>query len=100
MQDIVFIGDEVTATAFRLAGIDILLAEDQNVARIVTDALGQWRMILTTTEIGRSLPVALYERLLKSQEPLVVFLPDLAGRVDALDLEARVRRELGIDVGK
>lgn len=97
MQDILFIGDEVTAAGFRMAGVETRVAGDGEGVRIVTEELPRRRMILLTTELGQALPAPMVERLLQSVEPVVVFLPDLRGRESALDLEARVRRELGIE---
>ncbi|MDQ2092191.1 V-type ATP synthase subunit F [Marimonas arenosa] len=97
MQEILFIGDEVTAAGFRLAGVDTRVAAPGEAAELVTAEMPQRRVILLTTELGQALPKAVMDRLQQSAEPVVVFLPDLPGRAGALDLEARVRRELGIE---
>jgi len=97
MQDVLFIGDEITAAALRMAGIETRVTGDGDAAQAVADEMPKRRIILLTTELGQTLPDAMVEDLLQSVEPVVVFLPDLRGQEGALDLEARVRRELGIE---
>ena len=96
MQEIVFIGDEVTATGFRLVGVETRITAPEDAAEALAAEMARRRVILLTTGLGQALPGPMLERLLQSEEPVVIVLPDLAGWVGALDLEARVRRELGI----
>ncbi len=97
MRDILFIGDEVTAAGFHMAGVDTLVPGAGEGARAVAEALPERRVILLTTELGQELPNAMVEKLLHSVDPVVVFLPDLRGHDGPLDLEGRVRRALGIE---
>lgn len=97
MQEILFIGDEVSAAAFRLAGVDTRVVAPDEAAGAVADEMPHRQVIMMTTELGQGLPGPMMERLLQSVEPVVVFLPDLPGRKGALNLEARARRELGIE---
>ncbi|MEZ5716298.1 MAG: V-type ATP synthase subunit F [Paracoccaceae bacterium] len=97
MQETLFIGDEVTAAAFRLAGVETRVAAPDEAAQVLAAELARRRVILLTNELARALPRAMMDRVLQSVEPVVTILPDLRGRAGALDLEARVRRELGIE---
>ena len=97
MQDILFIGDEVTAAGFRMAGVEARVVAGPESTAIVAEELKRRRVIVMTTGVGKALPGPMFERLLQSVEPLVALVPDLRGHDGALDLEARVRRELGIE---
>lgn len=97
MQETLFIGDEVTATAFRLAGVETRVAAPDEAARLLSVEMAQRRAILLTNDLAQALPRAMMDRALQSTDPVVMIVPDLRGRAGALDLEARVRRELGIE---
>lgn len=93
----VFVGDEVTATAYRLAGLD---------ARVVTpsDTPALWPallreappLIVVTAECAAALPQAVLDAALARLDPPVVVVADAGDRVPLPDLLPRVRASLGI----
>lgn len=93
----VFIGDEVTGAAYRLAGFDV---------RVTAPAasLEAWRRaldeappaILITAECAAAVPADLLDAALLRCEPPVAIVPDAAARVPLPDVSASVRASLGI----
>ncbi|MBF0626625.1 MAG: V-type ATP synthase subunit F [Magnetococcales bacterium] len=92
-----FIGDEVSAAGWRLAGVRVVIPEPGQEATTVTRALteGETLTLLSSTCASR-LPPALLDRFLTATTPLTLVVPDLQGRTPPPDLAARVRRRLGM----
>ncbi len=97
MTGIVFIGDEVTAAGFRLTGIATHAPEPERLAPLVAAQQDACDLLLITTETLSALPAKMRSDMGAWARPLVVFLPDVRNRVPAIDLESKVRRELGIE---
>ena len=97
MTGIVFIGDEVTAAGFRLTGITTHAPEPDRLATVVAAQQDACDLLLLTTETLSALPAKMRADIDDWHRPLVVFLPDVRNRTPAIDLESRVRRELGIE---
>ena len=88
MQDILFIGDEVTAAGFRMAGVEARVVAGPESTAIVAEELKRRRVIVMTMGVGKALPGPMFERLLQSVEPLVALVPDGAGRFEERDAPA------------
>ena len=97
MTGIVFIGDEVTAAGFRLTGITTHVPDPDRLAPLVAAQQDACDLLLITTGTLSALPAKIQGDLGGWSRPLVVFLPDVRNRAPAIDLESRVRRELGIE---
>lgn len=97
MAGIVFIGDEVTAAGFRLTGITTHAPEPKALAALVAAQQDSCDLLLITTETLSALPDRMRSDMGEWNRPLVVFVPDIRNRAPAIDLESRVRRELGIE---
>ena len=93
----VFIGDEVTGAAYRLAGFDVRIAAP-------AASLEAWRraldeappLILITGACAATLPGELLDLALMRCDPPVAIVPDAAASVPLPDYTARVRASLGI----
>lgn len=93
----VFIGDEVTAAAYALAGLDARVATPEQAGALWARALREAPpLILVTAECAAALPADALEAALARLDPPVAIVPDAAGRVPLPDLMARVRASLGI----
>ena len=93
----VFIGDEVTATAYRLAGLDARVATPAQAASQWARALREAPpLVLITAECAAALPAEALDAALARLDPPVAIVPDAANRVAPPDLVARVRASLGI----
>lgn len=87
----VFIGDELTATGFRLTGIATLTPTDG--AEAAREAVGRSELVIVTAEHAGMLP----PKDASLGEPLVAVVPDIRGRAMPPDLGRKLRRILGIE---
>lgn len=93
----VFIGDEVTAAAYRLAGLEARVAPPEAVAAQWAQALRERPpLVLITAECAAALPAAELDAALARFDPPVAVVPDAGARVAPPDFMARVRASLGI----
>ncbi len=98
----VFIGDELSAAGWRLAGADChrpALADTPELLRAMRRTLGcddEPGLILITAEYAAALPPALLAEALAAQCPPCVVVPDTRGRVAPEDLTATLKRQLGL----
>jgi vacuolar-type H+-ATPase subunit F/Vma7 len=91
-----FIGDEVTATGFRLAGVDVHVPERAQAPALLRRLLGESELILVTAEVAGWLPQDLLRRALAANRPPILVLADVRGRVQPPDLSSLLRRQLGM----
>lgn len=93
----VFIGDEVTAAGYRLAGLEDRVGGAAEApalwARALQDAPP---LILITAECAAALDAAELDAALARLDPPVAIVPDAGGRVPLPEVMARVRASLGI----
>jgi len=93
----VFIGDEVTAAAYRLAGLDVRIAAPATTLARFRDALaGRPPAILVTAACAEALPADVLDAALLRCDPPVVVVTDAAARAPLPDYGTRVRAVLGI----
>ncbi len=93
----VFIGDEVTAAGFRLAGAHVIVPEADAVPEALEHARAQAELVLITPACARALPPAVLRSALRAVHPMTVIVPDVREQVAVPDLEARMRRVLGLE---
>jgi len=97
MSGVVFIGDELTATGFRLTGIEVA-AHSPDAAR---DAFAQARkhadLVLLTADYARHIPAGELDDVLLSETPIVAIIPDILNQSPPPDLVGRLRSVLGIE---
>jgi len=95
---VVYIGDEVTAAGFRLAGIDARTVEPGATAdemrRAVADGA---ELILLSGQLAGFVPPPELEAALVAPQPPVVVVDDVCGRSVLPDLTREVRATLGIE---
>jgi len=98
MSDIVFIGDELSAAGFRLAGARVHAPAADETLAVFEAARREARLLLVTAAVAAHLPPALLSQALAATQPLLLVVPDVRGRQQPPDLGHRVRRQLGIEV--
>lgn len=97
MRRPVFIGDEVTAAGYRLAGLDVRVATPAEAPALWGRVLGEAPpLLLITAECAAALPPEALDAALARLDPPVAVVPDAANRVPLPDFTARVRGSLGI----
>ena len=93
----VYLGDEVSAAGYRLAGA---------VARTPTageeTAALRWArscspLVLLSTAVAAGIGAEVLRAALSAPAPLVVIVPDLQGEVPLPDLATRLRGQLGLE---
>jgi vacuolar-type H+-ATPase subunit F/Vma7 len=94
----VFIGDQLSATGWRLAGADCHAPPAGKLPELLRALRGdgQVGLILVTADYARELPQALLAEVLAAQCPRCVVVADARGRVEPPDLTATLKRQLGL----
>lgn len=92
-----FIGDEVSAAGFRLAGVRIRTPEN----RQELEQLLQWghhnvSFIMITSNYMSMFSSSQREALLRQEIPPIVEVPDMRAQVVALNLAKQFREKLGV----
>ena len=96
---ILFLGDELSAAGFRLAGVAVQVPLEGEEEQALAAAAASAELVLLTAAFARCLPPALLERYQSGSRPLVGVIPDVTGAVWPADLAADIRRHLGIAAG-
>ena len=98
MAHVVYIGDEVTAAGFRLAGIDARTVEAKATAdelrRAVTDGA---ELILLSGQLTEFLSPPELEAVLTATQPPGIVVDAVCGKSVLPDLTREVRATLGIE---
>ena len=98
MARIVYIGDEVTAAGFRLAGVDTRVTEPGDAADALRQALvGDAECVWLSGPLVESVPPALLQQALEAIEPPFAVVPDVRGVGAPPELVREVRNALGIE---
>jgi len=94
--NIIFIGDEVAAAGFRLAGVRVAVPQPGEEAATLADARETADLVLIGAEVAARLPQALVRDAVAATAPLVLVVPDVRGRVTLPDAAAILRGQLGV----
>jgi vacuolar-type H+-ATPase subunit F/Vma7 len=97
MGGIVFIGDELTATGFRLTGITTVVPSKGQERGALAEARGHADVVILTAECAQQIPPDELDRAILSETPLVAVIPDIRGSAPLPDLARRLRTSLGIE---
>jgi vacuolar-type H+-ATPase subunit F/Vma7 len=93
----VFIGDEVSASGWRLAGVRTIVA-DRDAAAGAFDAVpADTELLLITAACAAGLHGERLAAAVRSGKPMVLVVPDAANRLLPPDLDDKVDRVLGIE---
>ncbi|MDH3532751.1 MAG: hypothetical protein OEO82_07460 [Gammaproteobacteria bacterium] len=93
----VFIGDEVTAAGYRLAGARVVVPAAGQVEAAFAAALAATELLLITAACAAELSASRLERAMQSADPLLLIVPDAAALAAPADLSQRVDRVLGLE---
>jgi vacuolar-type H+-ATPase subunit F/Vma7 len=92
----VYIGDEVSAAGFRLAGLRVRTPGAGTVTQLLEQAVLEASLVLVSAQMARQVPPAVLDRLLAAIEPCVIIIPDVYGDTPMPDLGVRIRSQLGV----
>jgi vacuolar-type H+-ATPase subunit F/Vma7 len=92
----VYIGDAVSATGYRLAGLRVQVPDMADLLAQIEQAANDASLVLLGADLAAQLPVAALDRLLSAVSPAVVVVPDVRGQAELPDLANRLRQQLGV----
>jgi len=91
-----FIGDEVSAAGFRLAGVEVHVPDPADTPGLFRRLSAEAKLILLTAEAAAWVPDSALRRAWAADRPLVLIVPDVRGRSQPPDVGAALRRQLGM----
>jgi len=93
----VYIGEELSATGYRLAGAETFVANGTaEVEILLADAMARSPLVLLGAAAAAALPPARLHALLRGLRPQVVVVPDIGDPTPPPDLSAWLRGRLGM----
>jgi vacuolar-type H+-ATPase subunit F/Vma7 len=96
MARIAFLGDQLTAAGFRLAGVTVHTPDPDEEAALFRQLCARAEVVLITAESAARLPPADLHAARLRTAPLVLLVPDIRGRLPLPDSGAELRRHLGV----
>ena len=90
------IGDEISATGFRLAGARVLIPPAGGELKAFQQARTEADLVLITAQVAARLPADSLGDALQAAVPLILIIPDIRGTAQPADLAGRLRRQLGL----
>lgn len=93
---VVYLGDEVSAAGYRLAGATTHSPRAGEEAAALRQACTEAPLVLVSAAVAAALGEAAMRMPLTALQPLLLVVPDLVGGQPAPDLAARLRGQLGL----
>jgi vacuolar-type H+-ATPase subunit F/Vma7 len=91
-----FIGDEVTAAGFRLAGARVYPCPPGDAAALFRQLASRHPLLVLTAEAAARVPEELLQQAAARGRPLLLVVADAAGREAPPDPARALRRQLGM----
>ena len=92
----VYIGDEVSAAGFRLAGLQVFTPLPDDVMPAIRRACEQAPLVLLSAATAQLLDETELDELLAGIQPPVTIVPDVRGSAPMQDLSLRLKKQLGV----
>lgn len=95
----VYIGDELSAAGWRLAGASVAVPArgGETAALLQACAGGDAELVLVSAAVAARIDAAALAAAALALTPLVLVVPDPQGAVAAADLAGRLRAQLGLE---
>ena len=93
----VYLGDEVSAAGYRLAGAMVRTPPAGDETAALAWARAQASLVLVSAPVAAGIAAGALRAALAALTPLVLIVPDLRGEVPLPDLAARLRAQLGLE---
>ena len=93
----VYLGDELSAAGFRLAGVSARVPPGGDEAAWLHSAMREAKIVLLGARCAASIPADELEAALASISPLVMIVPEFDGRPTPADPASRIRQLLGVE---
>lgn len=97
MSDIVFIGDEMSAVAYRLAGIGAITVEPEETMRVLDEEISSdVTLVLLGAPHAAEMGIDELGRRMRRAAPPLMVVEDVAGSRSPPDFVTMLRRRLGV----
>jgi vacuolar-type H+-ATPase subunit F/Vma7 len=93
----VYIGDEVSAAGYRLAGARVEVPEPGGEGAALAAARAQAPLVLISAAVAARIAERELRAALAALAPLTLIVPDLRGEAAVPDVAARLRHQLGLE---
>lgn len=93
----VYLGDEVSAAGYRLAGALVRTPQAGEEKAALAWACGQAPLVLLSAAVAAGIGDKALRTTLAATVPLVLIVPDLQGEAALPDLATRLRAQLGLE---
>ena len=97
MTGAVYIGDEISAAGWRLAGVQVSVPAAGDETAALSRARELAPLVLVSAAVAVHIDAAALATAAAVLTPLVLVLPDPQGQAALPDLAARLRSQLGLD---
>ncbi|WP_303901506.1 V-type ATP synthase subunit F [Thiohalomonas denitrificans] len=94
----VFIGDELSAAGYRLAGVRIWTPDDEELLPVFRRAREEADLILLNVDYARRLPAAEVREAQRALRPQLLIVPDIRHQHPMRDLLSRIHNQLGMQL--
>ena len=92
----VYIGDEVSAAGFRLAGLQVFTPLADDIMPAIQRACEQAPLVLLSAATAQLVDATELDELLAGTKPAVAIVPDVHGSAPMQDLALRLKKQLGV----
>ncbi|MGZ5132497.1 MAG: hypothetical protein ACXWCV_14390 [Caldimonas sp.] len=92
-----YLGDEVSAAGYRLAGALVRTPRAGEEAAALAWACARAPLVLVSAPVAAAIAEKVLRAALSALAPLVLIVPDLHGDVPLPDLASRLRGQLGLE---
>jgi vacuolar-type H+-ATPase subunit F/Vma7 len=92
-----YIGDEVSAAGYRLAGAHVCVPVEGAATAAFDEACARSALVLVSATVAARIDPVMLRSALMALAPLVLIVPDMQGEVALPDLAARLRAQLGME---
>jgi vacuolar-type H+-ATPase subunit F/Vma7 len=93
----VYIGDEVSAAGFRLAGLRVRVPQRGEEAVALLAARSEAPLVLVSAAVAERIADDVLREAQTALKPLMLIVPDLVAGMPVPDLAARLRKQLGLE---
>lgn len=92
-----YIGDEISAAGYRLAGAQVTVPGDGAASAALEAARASCPLVLISAAVAAGIDAAQLRAAMMALHPLVLIVPDVQGDAPLPDLAARLRGQLGME---
>ncbi|NIQ44085.1 MAG: Vacuolar H+transporting two-sector ATPase F subunit [Pseudomonas stutzeri] len=93
----IFIGDEVSACAYRLAGIEVRTPVPGELSAMLEQACTESHLVLITAQYAQQLRADELAKMQARMRPLLLVVPDVCEQVPVPDFAKALRSQLGVE---